>query len=438
MALIYKTLFEIKLLHEYFLTRKDGTTIFSEPNQGARLAYFSEEFINDQHPVNADIEFVFPERLQARYESLSLKVLPTYSGCRVVARVIAKTLADQSLVFAPAVALPSTEDIIILIRRKTLAYDVYTNSRVSRSLPATYLFLNADVPGPKTFPFLTNNIPVQDATFGYEQGELSLSGTTIQEYYRQGGADVWNDVTGSAFANESDRLLLPSSFEYTFPNTVNLTLASFILNDSNDNEVANIDKSDPSGLKRKVGLVFTGKVKTIPFSGNQFNDAVYTLNVTGNNGLAVTHTVLFTDDLTNTKPWGVILLRAGVTNNNFNLLANDGFLFRRRDPLGAWADAPVFEIPVKSRLAYWRFIHNRGKELDVSAPLTGYVGKEGNVLVTLTPRATSRSWFSLSKEMPAGTQYVPNPLDPEIKLEADRRLFFEVVVPECDLFPEVP
>ena len=74
----------------------------------------------------------------------------------------------------------------------------------------------------------------------------------------------------------------------------------------------------------------------------------------------------------------------------------------------------------------------------MSAPLTGYVGKEGNVLVTLTPRATSRSWFSLSKEMPAGTQYVPNPLDPEIKLEADRRLFFDVVVPECDLFPEVP
>ena len=209
MALIYKTLFEIKLLHEYFLTRKDGTTIFSEPDQPARLAYLSEEFSNDQHPVNSDIEFVFPESLQARYESLSLKVLPTYSGCRVVMRVVAKTLADQSLVFAPAVSLQPNEDIIILMRRKTLAYDVYTNSRVSRSLPATYLFLNADVPGPKTFPFLTNNVPVQDATFGYEQGELSLSGTTIQEYYRQGGTDVWNDVTGSAFANESDRLLLP-------------------------------------------------------------------------------------------------------------------------------------------------------------------------------------------------------------------------------------
>jgi hypothetical protein len=438
MALIYKTLFEIKLLHEYFLTRKDGTTIFSEPDQPARLAFLREEFNKDQEPVNVDIDFEFPESLRARYESLSLRLLPTYSGCRVVIRVLPKTLADQSLVFEPAVALHSAEDIVILITRKTLAYDVYTNSRVSRSLPSTYLFLNANVPGPKSFPFLTNNVPPQDIAFSYEQGELSLSGPTIQEYYRQGVADVWHDVTGNAFANETDRVLLPSSFHYYFPNTTNLVQASFVLTDRNGDEVVNFDTSDASGLKQKVGLDFSGKVKTIPLTDTSFEDVTYTLKVTGNNGLEAEHTIVFTNDLTRTKPWGVIMLRPEVTNADFNLLANDGFLFRRRDALGVWTEAPVFEIPIKSRLAYWRFIHHKGKALDVSAPLMDYVGKEGNVLVTLTPRAASRSWFSLRKEMPAGTQYVPNPVAPEIKLETDRRLFFDVVVPESDLFPEVP
>lgn len=438
MPLIYKTLFEIKLLHEYFLTRKDGSSIFSEPDQAARLAFLREEFQNDQDPVNTDVEFAFPENLRTRYESLNLKILPTYSGCRVVMRVVARTLADQSLVFEPAVALQPDEDIAILMRRKTLAYDVYTNSRVRRALAATYLFTNVDVAGPKTFPFLTNSVPTQDPAFSYEQGELSLSGTIIQEYYRQGGLDVWNDVTGTAFANESDRMLLPTSFDYYFFDTLNLTQASFFLNDSNGNEVARIDKADPSGLQQKVRLDFVGKVRTVPLAVTQFNDAVYTLRTIGNNGLSTTNMIVFSDDLTVTKPWGVIVIRPAVTNNDFNLLASDGFLIRRRNAVGVWTDAPVFEIPVKSRLAYWRFIHNRGKELDVSAPLNGYVEKEGNVLVTLVPRSTSRAWFSLSKEMPAGTQYVPNPVDPEIKLETDRRLFFEVVVPECDLFPEVP
>src|SRR5687768_10034461 len=338
MALIYKTLFEIKLLHEYFLTRKDGTTIFSEPDQPARLAYLREEFSRDQEPVNLDVDFDFPESLRARYESLSLKLLPTYSGCRVVIRVLAKTLTDQSLVFEPAVSLHPDEDIVILIKRKTLTFDVYTNSRVRRSLPATYLFLNADVPGPKTFPFLTNGVPLQDTTFAYEQGELSLSGTTTQEYYRQGGADVWHDVTGDAFANESDRVLLPASFQYYFPNTTNLTQASFVLTDSNGEEVVNIDKSDASGLRQKVGLDFSGKIKTIPFTGTSFKDVTYTLTVTGSNGLAAKHTIVFSNVLTSENPWGVIVLRPEVTNTDFNLLSNDGFLFRRRDALGVWME----------------------------------------------------------------------------------------------------
>jgi hypothetical protein len=437
MALIYKTLVEIKLLHEYFLTRKDGTTIFSEPDQSARLMFLQEEFSRDQEPVNQDIAFEFPKGLQSKYESLGLKLLPVYSGCRVVVRVIARTLTDQSLVFEPAVALPQSEDIFILIRRKSPAYDAYTNARIGRSLRSVYLFLNAELTSAKTFPFLTNTVPVQDAARAYEQGELSLSGTTIQEYFRQGGADRYGDVAGSGFANESDRVLLPTQFEYYFPDTTNLTQASFTLSNSDGDVIANIEKNSTSGLKQKVSLGFSGKVKSIPFSGESFSDVTYSLEVTGNNGLNARHTIVFSDELISTNPWAVIALRPTVTNNAFNLLANDGFLVRRRDASGVWTNAPVFEIPVKSRLAYWRFVHNRGRALDVSAPITGYVNKEGNALVTKVPRTSSRSWFSLRKELSTDTQYVPNPVSVVIKLEADRRLFIDVVVSPSDLFPEV-
>jgi len=441
MGLIYKTLVEIKLLHEYFLTRKDGTTIFSEPDQSARLTFLREEFSNEQEAINEDLDFEFPESLQARYEGLGLKLLPTYSGCRVVVRVVARKLVDQLTVFEPLVTLPSGEDIVILVRRKTLAFDVYTRGRVRRELPATYLFTNTGLGGTRTFPFLTRNVPVQDVAFLYEQGELSLSGATVQEYFRQQVANIWqdvyHDVTGTAFANEGDRILLPPAFDYYFTDTTNLTQASFILTDGNGNIVTTLDRTNAAGLNQKVRLDFSGVINTVPFEG-AFTDVTYLLTVNGNNGFTASHTVIFSDDLLRTQPWAVIMVRPQVADSAFNMIAPDGFLIRRKDALGVWTDATVMEIPVKSRLAYWRFVHHKGKALDVSATLTDYVAKEGNVLITQVPRTAARSWFMLSREAPPGTQYVPNPVGPEIKLGADRRMFFDVVVQPSDLFPEAP
>jgi hypothetical protein len=37
MALIYKILFEVKLIHEYFFTDKNGDTIFAQANQSDRI-----------------------------------------------------------------------------------------------------------------------------------------------------------------------------------------------------------------------------------------------------------------------------------------------------------------------------------------------------------------------------------------------------------------
>jgi hypothetical protein len=137
------------------------------------------------------------------------------------------------------------------------------------------------------------------------------------------------------------------------------------------------------------------------------------------------------------NPWAVVNIRTTVTDTAFNLFASDGFLIRRVGGTGVWTPAPVFEIPVKSRLAYWRFISNRGKELNVAPVLTDYVDKEGKVLVTKKPRIVAKHWFLLHKEAPPGNIYVPNPEFPGIKLENDRRLFFEIRVPQSELFPEV-
>jgi len=95
MDLIYKTLFEIKLMHEYFLTREDGTNLFGEPDPRKRLDLLDQLFAMEEAGMDTDISFDFPETLRSTMRNYGLKVVPSYGGCRVLIRVNRIVLADQ-------------------------------------------------------------------------------------------------------------------------------------------------------------------------------------------------------------------------------------------------------------------------------------------------------------------------------------------------------
>ncbi len=71
MAVIYKTLFEVKLMHEFFLTDKNGDPVFALPDQKDRINMLMNEFTSDRKSINADLLFKFPDNLLSVY-NLSL------------------------------------------------------------------------------------------------------------------------------------------------------------------------------------------------------------------------------------------------------------------------------------------------------------------------------------------------------------------------------
>lgn len=437
MSLIYKTLFEIKLMHEYFLTRPDGKSVFEKNTPAERLIFLKEEFENDKQPINADIDFQFPESLKTGYDGAGLKLLPTYSGCRIVIRVIQKQLTDGTVVFSPAINISKDQHIYILLNRRANRIDSYTNSRVQRALPCIYYFSNTNELGPRTFPYLTNSVPDYNSNVNYEQGEISFRSGKIQEYFSNSGADTWADITGTGFVNESDRILLPPRFNYSFENPAGLTEAEFRLKDNDGNEVLAVTKTSSEGLPASVDFDVSEKVKQVPPNDPYVvEDFLYTLDVTTNNGYSRSHSIMFADNLVVRDSWAMININASITGP-FNLFAADGFLIRRKDPLSGWAPAPVFEIPVKSRLVYWRFRNNQGRDLGISPPLIPYVHKESKVLVTNRPRSLAKDFFQLRKQGSTDTLYVPNPTDVRLVNEKGRRLFLEISVPQSELFPVI-
>ena len=253
MSLIYKTLFEVKLTHEYFLTNKDGSVVFSLANQPDRLQFLLGQFTDDRPSINNDLEFEFPESLLPKYEGLKIKILPCYSGFRVMARVIQKVLADNSVVYEPLIPIPA--DFYIRVTDINRAVQEYSNFRISRPLPAIYFFTSLNIPATKTFPYLSAPVTNFNAANKYEQGELASFGPNdLRQFYQDDtGTDQWEPAGGNFFTNENDRLIVPIRFTYSFFCITNLTQASFVLKDKNGVALKDINGNDTKKIIASPG-----------------------------------------------------------------------------------------------------------------------------------------------------------------------------------------
>lgn len=436
MAINYKTLFEVKLLHEYYLTRQDGIVIFSIANQSDRLNFLMDQFSRGRGSINNDLLFELPYKAKKEYNDYNIKLVPTYSGFKVAVRVNQKRLGDNSLVFEPFVPLPDGFSINILFSARNNFVDAYTSSRISSALPGTYFFSNDSN---KIFPFLTNAPSPQDPGYNYEQGELASFGPNdIRGFYQNAAGDQWEPFSGSAFANENDRLLLPLKFRYSFPTGSQPAVAGFTLKNK-DGEIIQSFNFTNDGVLEKKDLDFSGKRDLlVPGNTSSLPDFTFSLEVTGDNGYARTHPVLFNDLFFGRPLWAMASILLRTNDPNFSSIANDGYLVKRKDPAGIWTNAPVFEIPVKSKFTFWRYIHERGKKLDLIPDLQDYLFEEGGMLLTKKPRSIARSFFLLQKEGSADTKYTPNPVSYALSKDSKQRLCFDIVVPKSALFPVLP
>jgi hypothetical protein len=186
--------------------------------------------------------------------------------------------------------------------------------------------------------------------------------------------------------------------------------------------------------KVSVDLSSDKDILIAPGSAN-FTDFIFSLEVNGNDGYFNTHPVFFSNNFYDKGLWGMASIHPKASNKDFDLFADDGYLIKRRNLAGIWTDAPVFEIPVKSRFTYWRYINDKGRELKLTPEQDGYLLKEDKMLLSIKPRSIAESFFQLPKEGSTDTKYFPNPVNYDIKKDKKERLCFDIRVPRSDLFP---
>lgn len=439
---IYKILFEVLFLHEYYLTDADQSSVFDAANIANPGTYLTNRLQKNVPSTLDGVQVGLPAAMQQVFARQQLRLIPGYSGFQVVARVTATKQADGTIVYSPVVPLDSTTSLLMLIRERGGSLSAISNGRMQRNTDAIYFFGNTPVPGARTFPSLSNPIPAKTAGYAYEQGELLKDGNTIKAFYFDGKNPQYLPVTGDGYINERDRLLVGTRFVYRFKPTDVVTSAGFSLQDATGKVLKTITAA-ATGPLTSVTLDFSqdaqGNALPITTVSNAV-PVVYTLKITGTGNYSQTLPLVFYGDVSELgASWGAVQIQAAVADTAFSLLDGNGNLSTRIKPDGTLVPPPSFQLRIKSLFRFRKYLNNAG--LALSAPagnLTSFLQQSGSGLTTLTPVPLTYlpTFFSTDPAAKSPTWvYLPAP-EPGGTTEASNNQFFSVIrVPESKLFP---
>jgi hypothetical protein len=421
----------VRLLHEFYLTTQDGTPIFSKALPADRTSFLTDFFRSDLRNINSDINCTIPDATCSFFRDHKLKIVPAYSGFKVAVEVI-HTTDGAFTAFKPLVPLPKDNAITVFVERTNRDIDIYTNLRMKNTIKGIFYLSNDNSGTAKTFPFLTNPVPAKDVTYPYEQGELSAEAGVIKSFYLDNTlSKQWLPVSaGTNFINETDRLAVAPFFDYSFDPSDNVTTATFDLKDSANTQVYKNIFTSSNPLQTVSVRIDPAEIKKVP-NGTATDKLLHNLTVTGNGGYKKTFRLIFFDSPVQDQPWAIININPSPADPAYQIIDNKGLLITRLNADGTVAVAPpVFEIWMKSRFTFWRYISNEGDILKNLFPAV--LTPSGNNLVTQVPRNNTYL------PVPVGAQRLPNPEPFSMIKKEGVRNFSDIIVPISNSFPKGP
>src|SRR6185437_3336285 len=111
MKLLYNILFEVKVLHEYYLTDPDNTCVFQDAQQTDRLAWLDKRYKSDQPAGSDDLSFALPPYMAGPFTNQGLRLLSSLSGFQVAVRVKENGTGG----YAPAIPLDGNFNLLVLM-----------------------------------------------------------------------------------------------------------------------------------------------------------------------------------------------------------------------------------------------------------------------------------------------------------------------------------
>lgn len=417
----YRRLFEVRLLHEYYLLSKSNLTYFDLSDQD-RLTVLQERLLMNQYLLRKDLRIEPTESTKTTLAGLRWHFVPTATGFTVAAST-KDVPVGNNLVTKPAIEpLPQTSLYFIVRRNSPLFLNYTALPLLKPALPAIYYFSNRPI-AVHNASFRSMSVPVPPfaAGDGYEMGELANHGPDIKEYTAHTDpAKQWRTVgngQGLGYAHAGDRIALPKRFVYPLSKSQNILQADFTLKNSSGDILKTISVQSAKPLERVVLDFSAIPNPNDPAKTMAPPDGVYQLDV--NAGPVQETRALFLTDAYVGSAFAIIHINFGETDADYRILGPDNAFRTIPDPNGN-PIPPLFEVRLRSRITYWRYVPIfRGEQFKPGGPYLDYVQQEGNSVTTLLPQPMSYLPIGVRPENnanpvePKFPQPMPTPIKPK-------------------------
>ncbi|MBU2950217.1 hypothetical protein KO493_05875 [Tamlana agarivorans] len=433
--LLYKPLFEVNLLHDYYLISSDGGSFF-EKTKAEKEALIKTKLSQQTYNVT---DFFGIEPTEATKKILSeykLIYKKTTLGFLVGIEVM-EELKLGAKVYKPRFELPDNLSLTFSINVVVTNFLSMTNISMRPTLPTIYYFTNKDKiefveaeSSYKTLPISVEAEPYQNG-IRYEMGALVKFGAGLREALEftmtsSSNLSFWGKLNDKRYVTNADRVLLPAIFNYPVKKEQNITQLQVVLEDQDGNLIKSITKSSISPLQN-VHLNFEFIDETIE-NPVAISEGFYNLKIKENGGSEISYSVYLNESLYVKNQLGIIDVRLDVTDSPFSLLDVDGYIKTRVENTGEYTSHPVYELRFKNRKTYWRYNKDpKFQAEDVSVDLNPHVVFEPvtKKIISKKPKGLTRALVPFISG--ANEKILPYPKTPSLKVEG-RRMFSEIYI----------
>lgn len=427
---IFKRLFEVQIVHDYYLTTADGTSFFDR-NQEEKKDIISKKLLNRIYDVKSLFVIEPNDSTKKNLDTYKLIWAKTALGFIVGTEVSVENQAGE-IVYKPRFELKPELHFTFSIQPQASFFNGMTNISLRPSIPSIYYFTNKNkevfneptLPAYISTPISNKVAAVQDGKI-YEMGALAeLSGSVQEAIQYTDGTDPnhWQAIDDKRFVSDADRMLLPNKFEYKLKKSQNITQINFVLLDQSDTEIKTISKTATEAFENiKVDLT---KVEDNDIDSDTIPSGYYTLKIQENAGPELLYPIYLNTEIYDKYNLGVVDIRLDEEDSPYSLLDANGFLKTRISAANQKISHPVFEIRFKNRKTYWRY----NKEGDFSpaeiAGTAAHLQHSTERLVSIKPKALTAALVPFQD---GGSLLLPYPAIPSIKLENDK-IFSEIFI----------
>lgn len=413
--IIYKVLFEVQILHEYFLNR--GASVFGSLPQAQK-----QEMLNNYN-IKEYLDIVPTSVTRGQMENYHLKLIKQEHGFFVGIEVneLQPDVPDSKS-YAPFIPFDQPLSFSFSLILKNPYFFYFTNLPFDAEGDSIYYFSNRAGLKGSTYPSLALPVAAYEANRAYNAGQLVMFNNKLNEAKINIAAadnaafdqNKWTELDNNGYVNGNDKTALKNeNLNYSFSQP-GVTTALFVIEDFKGKRVFDENLEAPEGEELNSHLLKLFRLQ----------EGSYTLKVTGDNG--------YNDEqafyLQKTNPpkdrFGVleIIHENNNSQGDYKLMdsTNDNELVYPLSPENN--RKPVYRILLKNRNTVWRYIFS--KDQTVTDPNLGDFVRDGGPgekrkFLTKEPKPITKYPIGIQK-FNLADQLLPDPTVRDLKPEADK------------------